>query len=111
MSCIFCKIASKEIPSKLLFEDDRLVAFDDLSPQAPIHFLVIPKIHVTSLNDLADTELAGHLLLKAKEIAVQKGIHQSGYRLVINTLENGGQSVFHLHLHVMGDRKMLWPPG
>lgn len=111
MSCIFCKIANKEIPASLIYEDDDIAAFNDLSPQAPVHFLVIPKKHIESLNILDDTALAGHLLKRAKEIAVEKGIHESGYRLVINTNGDGGQTVFHLHIHVLGQRKMLWPPG
>lgn len=111
MSCIFCKISRKEIPSQLIYEDEKMVAFHDIDPKAPVHFLVIPKEHVASLNDVDNQQLAGELLFRAKELAKEKGIDQTGYRVVVNANEDGGQTVFHLHLHVMGGRKMLWPPG
>lgn len=111
--CLFCKIAAKTIPAKLVHEDDQVVAFDDINPQAPVHTLVIPRRHVASMAELneADAGLLGHLLLVGNQIAKQKGIAEGGYRLVVNTGRNGGQTVFHLHLHLLGGRSMHWPPG
>ncbi|TAJ23277.1 MAG: histidine triad nucleotide-binding protein [Nitrospirae bacterium] len=111
--CIFCKIAEKKIPSKIVHEDERAVAFEDVNPQAPVHVLVISKKHVVSMADLheADASLLGHLMLTGHKVAKQKGIAEGGYRIVVNTGANGGQSVFHLHLHVLGGRAMHWPPG
>ncbi len=111
--CLFCKIAAKAIPAKLVHEDDQAVAFDDINPQAPVHTLVIPRRHVASMAELneADAGLLGHLLLVGNQIAKQKGIAEGGYRLVVNTGRNGGQTVFHLHLHLLGGRPMHWPPG
>jgi histidine triad (HIT) family protein len=111
--CIFCKIAEKKIPSKIVHEDDKVVAFDDVNPQAPTHVLVIPRKHVASITELneADAGLLEHLMLTGNKIAKQKGIAEGGYRLVVNTGKNGGQTVFHLHLHVLGGRPMHWPPG
>jgi histidine triad (HIT) family protein len=111
--CLFCKIAAKTIPAKLVHEDDRSVAFDDINPQAPVHTLVIPRKHVASMAELneADAGLLGHLLLVGNQVAKQKGIAEGGYRLVVNTGRNGGQTVFHLHLHLLGGRPMHWPPG
>ena len=111
--CLFCKIAEKKIPSKIVHEDDRAVAFEDVNPQAPVHVLVIPRKHVASVSELqvADAGLLGHLMLTGAAVAKQKGIAEGGYRLVMNTGVNGGQSVFHLHLHVLGGRPMHWPPG
>lgn len=111
MDCLFCKIIDKQIPAKIVYEDDFTLAFDDISPQAPIHFLVIPKLHLSSLNEMEDSNLAGKILLTAKKVAKEKGISSSGYRVVLNTNDDGGQTVFHLHAHVLGKRKMLWPPG
>jgi len=111
--CIFCRIAEKKIPSKIVHEDDRAVAFEDVNPQAPVHVLVVPKRHVQSVAELeaADATLLGQLMLTGAAIAKQKGIAESGYRLVLNTGKNGGQTVFHLHLHLLGGRPMHWPPG
>ncbi len=111
--CIFCKIAAKSIPAKLIHEDDQVVAFDDLNPQAPTHVLVIPRKHVASIAELneADAGLLSHLMLTGNKIAKLKGIADGGYRLVVNTGKHGGQTVFHLHLHVLGGRPMHWPPG
>jgi histidine triad (HIT) family protein len=111
--CIFCKIAEKKIPAKLVHEDDKVIAFDDINPQAPTHTLVIPKRHIASLQDLGEQDqgLLGHLLLTCRKIASDKGVAKSGYRLVANTGSDGGQSVFHLHFHVLGGRHMAWPPG
>ncbi len=111
--CIFCKIAEKKIPSKIVHEDDKVLAFDDVNPQAPTHVLVIPRKHAASIAELneADAGLLGHLMLTGNKVAKQKGIAEGGYRLVVNTGKNGGQTVFHLHLHVLGGRPMHWPPG
>ncbi len=111
--CIFCMIAEKKIPSKIVHEDDRAVVFEDINPQAPVHVLVIPRKHVASVSELNETDagLLGHLMLTGAAVAKQKGIAESGYRLVANTGKNGGQTVFHLHFHLLGGRPMHWPPG
>lgn len=110
--CIFCKIAKKEIPSEYLYEDDMIVSFKDLEPQAPAHALIIPKKHIESLDAAApeDAQVLAHILLKVKDIAAQLGM-EDGYRLVNNCGEDGGQTVKHLHFHLLGKRKMNWPPG
>ncbi len=112
-SCIFCKIASGAIPATFLHEDDAVVAFGDLNPQAPHHVLIIPREHVVSLASATDghTEVLGRLLRVAAEIAERLGVTDSGYRTVINTGPDGGQSVFHLHVHLLGGRPLAWPPG
>ena len=111
--CIFCKILAGTIPAALVYEDDVVVAFDDVNPQAPTHTLVIPRKHVASIAELQDSDvgLLGRLLLAGNKIAKLKGIADAGYRVVINTGAHGGQSVFHLHLHVLGGRHLTWPPG
>jgi histidine triad (HIT) family protein len=111
MNCLFCRIVSGEIPAKKIFEDNDSIAFADIHPQAPTHFLVIPKKHIVSLAHAtdADKELLGHLTLVAAELA--KKSLSKGFRIVVNTGEEGGQTVDHLHLHVLGGRKMHWPPG
>jgi histidine triad (HIT) family protein len=111
--CIFCKIASGEIPSTKVYEDDVCVAFNDLSPQAPTHILVIPRDHVDSLDKAEGNskETLGHLLLSAAEIARQHGFAENGYRVVINTNADGGQTVFHLHVHLLAGRPFIFPPG
>jgi len=111
--CLFCKIISREIPAKVLFEDDDLLAFADIRPVAPTHALVIPKRHIESLNVAAssDAELLGKLLLAARRIAQEAGIAETGWRAVANTGPQAGQSVFHVHVHVLGGRDMAWPPG
>jgi histidine triad (HIT) family protein len=111
--CIFCKILAGTIPAALVYEDDLVVAFDDVNPQAPTHTLVIPRKHVASMAELQDSDvgLLGRLMLAGNKIAAQKGIADAGYRFVVNTGANGGQSVFHLHLHVLGGRHLAWPPG
>ncbi|MGE5236832.1 MAG: histidine triad nucleotide-binding protein [Acidobacteriota bacterium] len=111
--CIFCRIASGSIRARLLFEDDELLAFHDLSPQAPVHVLVIPRRHIASLADSSvdDRELLGKLLLACGEVARRTGISDDGFRVVTNTGARSGQSVFHLHFHVIGGRSMRWPPG
>jgi histidine triad (HIT) family protein len=111
--CLFCRISKKELPAKIVHEDEQVVAFDDINPQAPTHILVLPRKHIGGLNELttADAALIGHLHVVAAELARQRGIADSGYRTVINTGRGAGQSVFHLHLHLLGGRGMRWPPG
>ena len=112
-NCIFCRIARKELPSELMHEDDQCVAFRDINPQAPVHWLIVPKRHIEQLHDLkeADRALLGHLVLTARSMAERAGVGQSGYRLVINNGSDGGQTVPHLHLHLVGGRALRWPPG
>jgi histidine triad (HIT) family protein len=111
--CLFCKIAAGEIPSKIVHQDDRCVAFEDINPQAPTHVLVIPREHIATMNDVGpgQTPLAGHLLATAAAIAKERGLSDSGYRAVINCQEGAGQSVFHVHVHLLGGRRFAWPPG
>ncbi|MDP8218927.1 MAG: histidine triad nucleotide-binding protein [Candidatus Theseobacter exili] len=109
--CLFCKIAKKEIPSEVVYEDESFFAFKDINPQAPVHVLVIPKEHFATVNDLEDTNLAGGLVIKAKEIAKKLGVDQKGYRFVLNCLADAGQEVFHVHGHLLAGRKFTWPPG
>jgi histidine triad (HIT) family protein len=113
LGCLFCQMASHEKPVKTLYEDDRCLVFEDINPQAPVHLLVIPKKHISSLNDAGDgdRELLGHLLGVAARMAKEKGIDGSGYRTVVNTNAEAGQTVFHLHIHVLGGRLLAWPPG
>jgi histidine triad (HIT) family protein len=115
MSCLFCKIAAREIPSQIIVENDHALAFKDIRPAAPAHALVIPKKHIVGIHDATpgDGALLGELLLMARSVAEQLGLGQldAGYRLVINQGPNAGQSVFHLHVHVLGGRQMAWPPG
>lgn len=111
MDCIFCKIASKEIEADMLHESDRLIVIRDLSPQAPTHLLVIPKTHSSSLMELSDTYLMGEMLETAKEMAEKEGIAESGFRVVINTNAEGGQTVFHLHMHILGGRPLTGSMG
>lgn len=110
---IFSKIINREIPADILYEDEDVLAFSDVSPQAPEHFLVIPKLAIPTLNDLqADqASLLGKMVLTAQQLAKQKGIAEDGYRLVMNCNEDGGQTVFHIHMHVLGGRALSWPPG
>ncbi|MGB5202048.1 MAG: histidine triad nucleotide-binding protein [Sedimenticolaceae bacterium] len=111
--CIFCKIASGDIPADTVFEDDHVIAFRDLNPQAPSHILVIPRKHIATLNDMQpeDELILGRMYGAARAIADQEGLADAGYRTVVNCNEAGGQSVFHLHLHLLGGRMMHWPPG
>jgi len=111
--CLFCKIVARTIPAVLVYEDDLVVGFDDINPQAPTHTLVIPRKHVASMAELHDSDvgLLGRLMLAGNRIAKQKGIAAGGYRFVVNTGVHGGQSVFHLHLHILGGRHLAWPPG
>jgi histidine triad (HIT) family protein len=112
-NCIFCKMVSGEIEPDVVYEDDDVLAFRDLNPQAPTHVLVIPKRHISTINDLEDVDagLVGQLYLAAKEVARNDGISERGYRTVMNCNAEAGQSVFHVHLHVLGGRAMAWPPG
>ncbi|MEP6493776.1 MAG: histidine triad nucleotide-binding protein [bacterium] len=109
--CLFCRIVRKEIPAKLEYESNDCIAFRDINPQAPVHILVVPTAHITSLNDATDAAAIGRLTLVAAEIAKREGVAGSGYRTVINTNRDGGQSVFHVHLHLLGGRALTWPPG
>ena len=110
--CLFCKIIAGELPSNKVYEDDEILAFNDVAPQAPVHFLIVPKKHMASLDDTTDEDAAllAHIMLKIKDIAKDLGL-ENGYRVVINTGEDGMQSVKHLHVHVLGKRRLLWPPG
>jgi histidine triad (HIT) family protein len=109
--CLFCRIVRKEIPAKLVAEDEHCVAFRDINPQAPVHVLVIPRAHVPSLNQATDAAMIGRLSLMAADIARSEGVAESGYRTVINTNAGAGQTVFHVHLHLLGGRALHWPPG
>jgi len=111
--CIFCKIINGEIPAQKLYEDDEMLAFNDARPMAPVHFLLIPKKHIQSLLDLEaeDAALAGRLLFKAQELAKEQGCGENGARFVINAKRHGGQTVDHLHIHILGGRFLTWPPG
>jgi len=113
MSCLFCKIVRREIPASIVYEDDRVLAFNDINPQAPTHVLVIPKRHIDTLNDLTpdDDQIVGELSRRAAAIAAERGIAASGYRVVFNTNRDAGQTVSHIHLHLLGGRSMEWPPG
>jgi histidine triad (HIT) family protein len=110
--CIFCKIAEGNIPSDVVYEDDEILAFDDVNPVAPIHVLIIPKKHVSTLNDTTgDETLLGKMMARARDIAAEKNISSAGYRVIMNVMSGAGQSVFHIHLHLLGGRPFNWPPG
>ena len=111
--CLFCKIISNEIPSDCVFENENMYAFRDINPQAPVHILIIPKTHISTLNDVGDNHklLVGEILLTSTMLAENEGISDSGYRTVFNCNKNGGQEVYHIHLHLLGGRRMTWPPG
>jgi len=113
MDCIFCKIAAGEIPAKKVLENEHVVAFHDLNPHAPVHVLVIPRRHVESVGSAGegDAELLGHVLLACRKVAEETGVAESGFRVVLNTNADAGQSVAHLHAHVLGGRRLGWPPG
>lgn len=110
---LFLKIIAREIPADIVHEDDEILAFRDIQPQAPVHVLVIPKRRIGTLNDLeaGDAEVVGKMVLVARRIAAEEGLADDGYRLVFNCNEHGGQSVYHIHLHLLGGRQMKWPPG
>lgn len=113
MSCLFCKIVAKEIPATIVLENEHALAFRDIRPVAPTHVLVIPKKHVASITETTDADgtMLGQLLLLARDVAKKEGLDQTGYRLVTNNGESAGQSVFHVHVHVLGGRGLSWPPG
>lgn len=113
MDCLFCQIAAKEIPADIIYEDDHVVAFKDINPQAPHHILVIPRQHIPTINDIQtdDSTLVGHCFQVAKQIAADLGVADNGYRLVFNVNKDAGQVVFHIHLHLLAGRKLTWPPG
>lgn len=112
-SCLFCRIINREIQGSIVYEDDRLIAFNDVNPQGPTHVLIVPKRHIASLNDLTpdDDQMVGEMARRAAAIAKEKGISAGGYRTVFNTNRDAGQTVFHIHLHLIGGRPMHWPPG
>ncbi len=111
--CLFCKIAAGMIPTKFIFAGDEIVAFRDINPRAPHHILIIPKKHISTIDDLEvnDSDLVGGMIVKAGDIARELGIAEKGYRLVFNCRSEGGQEVYHIHLHLLGGRQMKWPPG
>lgn len=113
MTCLFCQIASRELPAQIVYEDDEVVAFEDIAPQAPTHLLVIPRKHIATLNDLTeeDQALVGRLPLVAARLARQFGFADDGYRVVMNCNDDGGQTVYHIHMHLMGGRRFTWPAG
>ena len=113
MDCLFCKIIKKDIPANVLYEDEHLLAFEDLNPQAPVHILIIPKKHISTSLDIQeeDNELIGRMSRAANVIAEEKGIAERGFRTVMNCNREAGQTVFHIHLHLLGGRAMHWPPG
>ena len=112
-SCLFCSIAAGEIPCNEIYSDEEIIAFADIQPQAPVHVLIIPRRHIAGLNDLVDSDadLVGRMLLRARTIAAKLGLSENGYRFVINCGDEGGQTVGHLHLHLLGGRQLDWPPG
>ncbi len=113
MACLFCDICDRKVPSDIIYEDSKCLAFRDIDPGAPSHILVIPKKHLASLNDLTedDSAIMGHLMICAAKIAATEGLSDSGYRLVVNCNKDGGQTVFHIHIHILGGRRLHWPPG
>jgi histidine triad (HIT) family protein len=110
-SCIFCKIARGEVPAQMLVNNKEIAAFRDVNPQAPVHILIIPKKHLASLDDVSDSDLLGRMMSLAAALARQEKIAKSGYRTVVNTGRDGGQTVDHLHIHLLGGRAFTWPPG
>ncbi|MGD9153266.1 MAG: histidine triad nucleotide-binding protein [Gammaproteobacteria bacterium] len=111
--CLFCKIAKGEIPANIIYQDDLVLAFDDIHPKAPVHKLIIPRKHIATLNDLEteDNDLIGHMTQIAKKLAKKFKVDKSGYRVLMNCNENAGQVVFHIHMHLLGGRTLTWPPG
>ena len=111
--CLFCKIINRDIPASIVYEDERVLAFNDINPQAPTHVLIVPKRHIATLNDLGagDDQIVGELVRRAAAIANDRGLSAGGYRTVFNTNRDAGQTVFHIHLHLLGGRAMHWPPG
>jgi len=111
MGCLFCKIINKEIPASIVYEDDKVLAFNDINPQAPVHILVIPKKHVDTVDELADMSVVSDLFAVMKKLAAEQGVDKSGYRIVVNHGRDAGQAVPHLHFHLLGGRGLHWPPG
>ena len=111
--CLFCQIIARKIPSTIVYEDDRLFAFNDIHPQAPTHVLIVPKRHISTLNDIGteDDQLVGELVRRAAILAKERGFSEAGYRTLFNTNRGAGQTVFHIHLHLLGGRSFAWPPG
>ena len=111
--CLFCKIREGEIPADIVYEDEHVLAFNDVSPQAPVHILIIPRQHISTVNDMTDGDVSimGQLFSAARIIAAQQGVSEDGYRMVVNCNEGAGQSVFHIHMHLLAGRGMRWPPG
>ena len=111
--CLFCKIIAGDIPATLVYQDDRLIAFNDINPQAPTHVLIVPRRHIATLNELTaeDDQIVGELVRRAAAIAKERGLSTGGFRAVFNTNRDAGQTVFHIHLHLLGGRAMHWPPG
>ena len=113
MDCLFCKIINREIPADIVYEDDAVLAFKDINPQAPTHMLIVPKQHIATLNDIeeADLALVGRLQYTAAKLAAEQGFAEQGYRVVMNCNDQGGQTVYHIHMHLMGGRRFIWPAG
>ncbi|WP_280546059.1 MULTISPECIES: histidine triad nucleotide-binding protein [unclassified Halomonas] len=113
MDCLFCKIIDREIPADIVYEDDAVLAFNDINPQAPSHLLIVPKLHIATLNDIEEGDLAlvGRLQYTAARLAAEKGFAEAGYRVVMNCNDQGGQTVYHIHMHLMGGRRFTWPAG
>ncbi|MTI81482.1 MAG: histidine triad nucleotide-binding protein [Firmicutes bacterium] len=111
--CIFCKIVNKELPAEIVYEDDHVLAFKDINPEAPTHILLIPKKHISTLLDLQpeDSDIMGHIIITAQKLAKDMGLEEKGFRLVSNCKEEAGQTVFHIHFHLLGGRAFKWPPG
>jgi histidine triad (HIT) family protein len=111
--CLFCKIIQREIPASVVHEDDHVVAFKDIRPEAPVHVLICPRKHIPTLNDIVpdDSPIIGHMFQVARRLAEQFGVHEQGWRAVFNVNEGAGQTVFHIHLHLLGGRELSWPPG
>lgn len=111
--CVFCRIAAGELPARIVYETEQVLAFWDISPIAPVHILIIPRQHIqdTSMLDETTAPVMAEMFLAARDVAAREGIDDTGYRLLINTGRDGGQSVFHMHMHLLGGRKMRWPPG
>ena len=111
--CLICKIINREIPASIVYEDDRVLAFNDINPQGPTHVLVVPKVHIATLNDLTagDDAIVGELVRRAAAIAKERGIDAGGFRTIFNTNRDAGQTIFHIHLHLIGGRGLTWPPG
>ncbi len=113
MDCLFCKIVNKELDANIVYEDQDILGFKDIAPQAPIHILFIPKKHIKTLNDLSDSDtlIAGKLIIAAKNYAKEITVAENGYRVIVNCNKDGGQTVYHIHLHLLADRQLHWPPG